>query len=70
MDMYSIQAKFFYDLLKKEKKTNLDIIDGLRTQKIINASFYPIKLEERLKSKHNILIISVKYHENYWYNIS
>ena len=51
MDMYSIQAKFFYDLLKKRKKTNLDIIDGLRTQKIINASFLSNKTGRTIKIK-------------------
>ena len=58
MECIQFKQNFLW-LIKKRKKTTLDIIDGLRTQKIINASFYPIKLEERLKSKHNILIIKV-----------
>ena len=51
MDMYPIQAKFFCDLLKKRKKATVDIIDGLKTQKIINASFLSNKIRKTVKIK-------------------
>ena len=51
MDMYPIQAKFFCDLLKKRQKATVDIIDGLKTQKIINASFLSNKIRKTVKIK-------------------
>ena len=37
--MYKTQANYFIDCIKKRRKSNIDINDAIKTQKIIDKSF-------------------------------
>ena len=39
MSMYPTQALYFYECIKKNIKPDLDIHDGLATQKVLDAAF-------------------------------
>ena len=39
LQMYPNQAKYFIDCIKNNQKPNLDLYDGLKTQKVIDGAF-------------------------------
>lgn len=49
MNMYPAQANYFYKLLKKNKIPVVNIEDGLKTQKVIDASFLSSKKRKSIK---------------------